>query len=295
MELKLKSVVENISIVSQSLANGANELSTAASQIASGSNEQAASTEEISASMEEMASNINQNSENANQAEKISVKAAIGIEEGNKSFDITLNAMREIAEKISVIGYIAEKTDILAINAAIEAARAGEHGKGFAVVASEIRKLAENSQAAANVINELVKKSVTVAEKSGKLLTEITPEVQKTAVLVQEISVASNEQNSGSNQINNAIQELTKVIQQNTSAADEMAMNSRNISLQAEQLTDAVSFFKIGKTLIPLFEEKQKIKTSNKNTSQNYKSSTSEKGINLNLDRHNSDDDFENF
>ena len=136
--------------------------------MASGSNKQATSAEEVSASMEEMVANVNQNMANALIAEKLSALAADGIIEGNESFKVTLDAMREIAEKITVISDIAEKTDILAINAAIEAARAGEQGKGFAVVATEIRKLAENSQTAAQEIDKLVGTSVNIAEKSGK-------------------------------------------------------------------------------------------------------------------------------
>ena len=244
MLLNLKSIIKQIANSSNKFVTSSEEISASAEQIASGSNEQASSTEEVSASMEEMTANVNQNTENALVAEKISVKAAESIIEGNESFKVTLNAMKEIAKKITIIGDIAEKTDILAINAAIEAARAGEQGKGFAVVATEIRKLAENSQTAAQEIDELVGKSVTISEESGKLLSEITPEIQKTSVLVQEIANAGNEQNSGANQINDAIQELTKVITQNSSAADEMAANSKNMSLQAEQLNEAVAFFK---------------------------------------------------
>ncbi len=244
MKDNLIKVIENISTATQTISSGSIQLNSTASQIASGTNEQAASIEEVSASMEEMVSNINQNTDNALITEKISTNASTGITKGNESFQTTINAMKAIAKKISIIGDIAEKTDILAINAAIEAARAGEQGKGFAVVAGEIRKLAENSQLAANEIDELINSSLHTADTSGKLLSEMIPKIQKTSLLVQEIANAGNEQNSGANQINQAVQELTKVIQQNTSAADELSVSSKNMSYQATQLKETVAFFK---------------------------------------------------
>ncbi|MCP4717108.1 MAG: hypothetical protein GY868_18430, partial [Deltaproteobacteria bacterium] len=178
--------------------------------------------------------------------EKIALKSSDDAKESGRSVEETVQAMKEIAEKISIIEEIARQTDLLALNAAIEAARAGEHGKGFAVVASEVRKLAERSQSAAGDISKLSVTSVDVAEKAGKMLDELVPDIQKTSELVQEISAACNEQNSGAEQINKAIQQLDQVIQQNASASEEMSSMSEELSSQAEQLQDTVAFFNIG-------------------------------------------------
>ncbi len=247
MELKLNEVVVEILAATEDISLSANLLRDRSESIASGANRQAASTEEVSASMEEMVSNIDQSTENASHAEKISIKAANGISTGNQSFTITVQAMREIADKIKIIGTIAARTDILAINAAIEAARSGEHGRGFAVVAAEIRKLAESSKQAAERIQSVVSSGVKVAEEAGVTLAEITPEVKQTAQLLQEIANAGHEQNSGANQINDAIQELTRVIQENTEAADRMSYEAINLNEKAQNLKESVSYFKVNK------------------------------------------------
>ena len=155
-------------------------------------------------------------------------------------------AMKEIANKISIIEEIARQTNLLALNAAIEAARAGEHGKGFAVVAAEVRKLAERSQKAAGEINQLSATTLKVSEKSGEMLDKLVPDIQRTAELVQEITAASKEQDTGAEQINKALQQLEQVIQQNASASEEMASTTEELTGQSDQLVSALSFFHTG-------------------------------------------------
>lgn len=241
---KLRSIVGEVKTASDNVASGSQQLSSGAQQISQGATEQAASVEETSSSMEEMTSNIRQNADNASQTEKISQKSALDARESGKAVSETVGAMKEIATKISIIEEIARQTNLLALNAAIEAARAGEHGKGFAVVASEVRKLAERSQTAAAEISHLSSSSVQIAEKAGEMLAMLVPDIQKTAELVQEISAASREQDTGAGQINQSIQQLDQVIQQNAGAAEELASTSEELSSQAEQLQSAVAFFK---------------------------------------------------
>jgi methyl-accepting chemotaxis protein len=196
--------------------------------------------------MEEMVSNIKQNADNASQTDKIANKSAKDAAESGKSVLEAVSAMKEIANKISIIEEIARQTNLLALNAAIEAARAGEHGKGFAVVAAEVRKLAERSQKAAAEINQLSATTLRVSEKSGEMLDKLVPDIQRTAELVQEISAASKEQDTGAEQINKALQQLEKVIQQNASASEEMASTTEELTGQSDQLVSALGFFHTG-------------------------------------------------
>jgi methyl-accepting chemotaxis protein len=245
MVKKLSEVVAEVKSAANNVAAGSREMSSGSEQMSQGATEQAAAAEEASSSMEEMSSNIRQNADNASQTERIAIKSAQDARDGGKAVAETVTAMKDIASKISIIEEIARQTNLLALNAAIEAARAGEHGKGFAVVAAEVRKLAERSQKAAGEISDLSASSVEVAEKAGEMLGRIVPDIQKTAELVQEISAASKEQDTGAEQINRAIQQLDQVIQQNASAAEEMASTAEELSAQSEQLQSIISFFRV--------------------------------------------------
>jgi methyl-accepting chemotaxis protein len=242
----LTQTVSDIRSIAGEVAAASQSISTASVQVSKGASAQAAAAEEASSSMEEMVSNIKQNADNAQQTDKIANKSAKDALESGKSVLEAVAAMKEIANKISIIEEIARQTNLLALNAAIEAARAGEHGKGFAVVAAEVRKLAERSQKAAGEINQLSASTLKVSEKSGEMLDKLVPDIQRTAELVQEISAASKEQDTGAEQINKALQQLEQVIQQNASASEEMASTTEELTGQSEQLVSALSFFHTG-------------------------------------------------
>ena len=214
-------------------------------KLADGANNQAAASEEISTSMEIMISRIQQNSKNAQDTEKIAIRAATGMQEGNDSTRALIQSMNNIVQKISIIGEIAIQTNLLAINAAIEASRYGIQGKGFGVVAAEIKKLAERSQIAAKEINELSALVLHQAQETWTKQLDIIPDIEHTAILVQQIAALSLEQKLSSEEINHGIQQLNTVTQQNAESSFELSVSSKNISKQAENLKKLISYFKI--------------------------------------------------
>ena len=240
---QLNSVVLQVKSAADTVTAGSQEMRKNSEELSQGTAQQAAAMEEASASMEEMAANIKQNADNALQTEKIATQSAQYAEESSKVVNETVIAMKQIAQKISIIQDIADQTRMLSLNATIEAARAQEHGKAFSVVASEVRKLSDITKTAADEINNLASSSVAVAENAGQMLTKLVPNIHKTAELIQEISAASNEQSMGSGQINNAIQQLDQITQQNTFASEQMAAMAERLANQAEQLQQTMSFF----------------------------------------------------
>ena len=170
------------------------------------------------------------------------------------------------------------------------------------VVAAEVGKLAESSKNAASEIDDLTNKSFGIAKKSGELLEEIAPDINKTAQLVQEITNASFEQKSGTEQINNAIQQLNKVTQENANSAELLATNVEALNALADKLNKLIDFFKIDNsptsTEEPVIKDEiiLKKKKLEHRIVENIETKEDDKGFSFILDTESSkDDEFEKF
>lgn len=227
------------SVTSEAAAEAANQIASTITSVARGSEQQLHTVQTTSETVEQVAATVEQVSLNVNMATDISQKAVYHANDGSKAVAAAINQMnkiekvvansvqvvgnldehsKEIGQIVTLISSIAIQTNLLALNAAIEAARAGAQGRGFALVAEEVRRLAEQSQSA--------------AEQIAKLVSEMQNETHNA---VDSMTAGSQEVQTGLEIVNNAgakFNEIVKLIEQ-------VATEVSNISAFVEHVTNS--------------------------------------------------------
>jgi methyl-accepting chemotaxis protein len=262
MKGKLAGIVGSVRLGSEAVATASAEIAQGNQDLSARTEQQASALEETAASMEQLNSTVQQNSENAKQANQLAINAsAVAVECGGMVAKVvdTMKGINESSRKISdiinVIDGIAFQTNILALNAAVEAARAGEQGRGFAVVASEVRSLAGRSADAAKEIKSLISDSVERVEQgtafvdqAGITMTEVVKSIKRATDIMGEISAASVEQSQGVAQVGEAVTQIDQTTQQNAALVEEMAAAAYSLNLQAQDLVQTVTIFKLSES-----------------------------------------------
>lgn len=252
--IKVRDSVEKITNSAQELSQGSNDLSHRTES-------QAASLEETASSMEQMASTIKSSTDQSVQGNRMMVESRQSIEsagdiilETTKNIEEVYEASTKIKDITNIIENIAFQTNILALNAAVEAARAGDQGKGFAVVASEVRNLAQTTQSSVKDITNLVdnaydkiNKATDSARTSQEIFNDLRVKIDETARIMQDISSTAVEQQTGVDQVNRAVADMDSVTQQNAALVEESYAATMSLSNQAQELYEAMKFFKIDK------------------------------------------------
>ncbi len=163
-------------------------------------------------------------------------------------------AGKKIASVAKLIDDIAFQTNLLALNAAVEASRAGRHGKGFSVVADEVRSLSMRSARAANETSDMVASMLTLmetgarqAEHSDREFQEIVKAAEEMGELFESIAAASNAQSMMMTEIVESLSRIEGVVRDNSEDARRMEGSAGTLLLQAEELREMVSHFRLNR------------------------------------------------
>ncbi|MGL5046026.1 MAG: methyl-accepting chemotaxis protein [Shewanella sp.] len=284
---KLQHIIGDVATATAKVKTAANAIHTQtkvmSSQLVSHNNE----TDQVVTAITEMSSTAHEVAKNTTQVAEATHAATGDVANAQRCVDasleeiaslmsqinnaaVSIKSLSEQSQKInsvlSVIGGIAEQTNLLALNAAIEAARAGEQGRGFAVVADEVRNLASRTQASTLEINEmlselhkLVTQAVRAMEESQQScvrsvdssrtisdsLGSVTSAVTAINDMSTQIAAAATEQSSVTEEINRNVYAIQEIVNELLHSSEDAAKVSLTVSEEGMNLGKLVGQFKI--------------------------------------------------
>lgn len=256
---KMRETLHTIRDVSGQIDAGAEQLACAAQDLADGTTRQAAQVSDLVDIIEVMTQSMETSAAEAEESVRLSTEAGTTLMTGSQKMEELKVAIAEISkcsEQISTIintiDDIASQTNLLSLNAAIEAARAGEAGKGFAVVADQVKKLAEESAAAAGRTNTLiettiltVEKGIAIADETVANMNEVVINAQAATDKMTQISEKLRNDVNNMHDINASIADVSSVVDNNSATSQETAAVSEEQKAQVDTMVSIMESFSI--------------------------------------------------
>jgi len=286
METLKKFVTETREAALQ-LSTRSAEVLAAATQNESSTSAQASAIHETTATMEELKGASHQIAENAQMVAAIAEQTLSGAKQGEGAIKAFMGSMEKVRHNavevddaiaklskrverigtvVEVIDEIADRSDLLALNAALEGAKAGEAGRGFSIVAAEMRRLAENVLESTKEIKNLIteireathaakeasdgnKREASEGEKLGgnamASVSGILSGIQETSDAARVIHLATQQQRTATEQVVQSMSEIEEVTRQAQAGSKQATGAAAELTKLAERLAELVKRFKV--------------------------------------------------
>lgn len=304
---QLRTIIGNIHEAATQVTSSAGDIQKTTDEVSSGTEQQSSQIVETSTSIEEMARSIQEVSQNTERSANVANKARENAVQGTQAVRNTIQGMerirdqvqenskrikrlgetsQEVGEIVQLIGDIADRTSILALNASIQAAMAGDAGKGFAVVAEEVERLAERANQSTKQIESLIKaiqgqtsEAITAMEEctqevvsgsklateAGQALDEIDVVSKDLAELMRTMTQVTRQQAAGAEELTRSMSDISHVTQQTALETKQASVSVGNLAELADALQQSVAAFRLPRTKprsASIFDHQEVVSTS---------------------------------
>lgn len=289
MLVSLRHLVTQMLSLTQRLSGASQGLMTASADQEHVTSQQSAYAQQIAATFEELSRTAERINQSTDVVEQAAQRTSVAVDEGRAVVSQVVNEIagirresKEVADAITqlnddlqqvsriaqVIKQVADRSDLLALNAALEGTKAGEVGRGFSLVAAEMRKLAESVAVSARDIGRLVERvqdsgnqavskaregvetsdrGVAVAERASAVFEQIVELSQGTKEAAQQIAVATRQQRQSSEQAVAGARNVADLVKQGVDATGRSTKIAHDLQAAVVALSEVTQRFKVEK------------------------------------------------